>query len=407
MFQHPIIKALTRHKTATILIALEIAFCFAILCNAAYLVSLRIERTQRPSGLAESEQVIIRMTGTKPDENAEATRTSDLAALRAIPGVKAATSYNQIPFGGSSWNSGVSITEDQDAPNMNATMYLSDEGFLETFGLRVIEGRSFEPDEFLDFKTINDPTNPNPPPIPSALITKSMADTLFPGESAIGKMTWSWTDQPIRVVGVLEHLIRPNNQGGEAGREFSMVLPVKPAFGAYMIRTTADQRTRVLKEAQAALHQANPGRIVTRDQLYSEVVADWYKTDIAMAWLMVGICVLLLLVTALGIVGLVSFWVQKRTKQIGIRRALGATKSNILRYFQLENLFITSAGIVLGIALTIIVNQLLIQHYEYTRLPFWYIPLAVVVVLVTTQLAVYWPARKAASIPPAIATRSV
>src|SRR6185437_11551005 len=52
--------------------------------------------------------------------------------------------------------------------------------------------------------------------------------------------------------------------------------------------------------------------------------------------------------TGLGIVGLASFWVQQRTRQIGIRRALGATRTNIVRYFQLENFILASAGVVLA-----------------------------------------------------------
>ena len=67
-----------------------------------------------------------------------------------------------------------------------------------------------------------------------------------------------------------------------------------------------------------------------------------------MVWLLVGVCVALLVVTSFGIVGLASFWVQQRTKMIGTRRALGATRGQILRYFQAENLLLTTAGIAIG-----------------------------------------------------------
>ncbi|MGU9537311.1 ABC transporter permease, partial [Proteus mirabilis] len=82
------------------------------------------------------------------------------------------------------------------------------------------------------------------------------------------------------------------------------------------------------------------------------------------AWLMGGVCVALLLVTAMGIVGLASFWVQQRTRMIGTRRALGATEGQILRYFQLENLLLTTTGIVIGLAGAVALGQLLMQSYE-------------------------------------------
>ena len=115
---------------------------------------------------------------------------------------------------------------------------------------------------------------------------------------------------------------------------------------------------------------------------------------------------LLLLVTALGIIGLASFWVQQRTKQIGIRRALGATRAQILRYFQTENFLLAGIGIVVGMLLAYLLNQWLMGRYELPRLPLLYLPVGAVLLWLLGQIAVFGPARKAASIPPAVATRS-
>ena len=125
-----------------------------------------------------------------------------------------------------------------------------------------------------------------------------------------------------------------------------------------------------------------------------------------MAWLLGIVCVALLLVTALGIIGLASFWVQQRTKQIGVRRALGATRGQILRYFQTENFLLATIGIVLGMLLAYAINQLLMGKYELPRLPLYYLPVGAVLLWLLGQIAVYGPARKAASVPPAVATRS-
>ncbi len=112
------------------------------------------------------------------------------------------------------------------------------------------------------------------------------------------------------------------------------------------------------------------------------------------------------MVTALGIVGLASFWVQQRTKQIGIRRALGATRGQILRYFQTENFLLASVGIVLGMLLAYSINLWLMGAYELPRMPITYLPIGAVLLWLLGQIAVFGPAHRAAAVPPAVATRS-
>ncbi|MEO9091880.1 MAG: FtsX-like permease family protein, partial [Rhodanobacter sp.] len=129
--------------------------------------------------------------------------------------------------------------------------------------------------------------------------------------------------------------------------------------------------------------------------------------DRAMAGMLVGVIIAMLLVTALGIVGLASFWVQQRRRQIGIRRAIGATRSDILHYFQTENFLIVTGGIVLGMVLAYGLNLLLIKHYELARLPLYYLPIGALVLWGLGQLAVLGPALGAAAVPPVVATRSV
>jgi hypothetical protein len=101
---------------------------------------------------------------------------------------------------------------------------------------------------------------------------------------------------------------------------------------------------------------------------------------------MVSVCVALLIVTALGIVGLASFWVQQRTRQIGVRRALGATKGQILRYFQTENFLLATLGIVVGMILAFGINQLMMERYELPRLPLLYLPIGAVVLWMLGQI---------------------
>ncbi len=190
-----------------------------------------------------------------------------------------------------------------------------------------------------------------------------------------------------------------------------MILPVRVPYslgGNYVLRTDPERRGEVLAAARAAVLDNGPQRIILEDNTmtFGQLRIDYYQQDRAMAWLLVAVCVALLVVTALGIVGLASFWVQQRTKQIGVRRALGATRGQILRYFQLENLILATIGIALGMLMAFAINQLLMGHYELPRLPLVYLPVGAVLLWLLGQIAVYGPARKAASVPPAVATRS-
>lgn len=401
----PILSTLLRHKTAATLIVLEIALSCAIICNAVFLITTRLERIDRPTGLAESELVVIQMAGIGRNDDRDALAKRDLVALRAIPGVRAASSLNQIAFGGSSWNSSISLEPEQLNPTAEGAVYMGDEGLLDTLGLTLVEGRYFHSDEYLDYGVLDDPGPEKP--ISAVVLSRQLAERIFPGESAIGKSIYSWGEAPSQVVGVVDYLLRPNDQGGPAEAHFSFILPIRPPFGMYALRTDPERRVEIKEAAVAALEQVGPRRIVFREQTFAEIASDYYRQDRAMAGMLVAMIVALLVVTALGIVGLASFWVAQRTKQIGVRRALGATRGQVLRYFQTENFLLASFGIVLGMLGAYGLNQFLMGQYEMERLPAIYLPLGAVALWLLGQVAVFGPARRAAAVPPAVATRSV
>ncbi len=126
-----------------------------------------------------------------------------------------------------------------------------------------------------------------------------------------------------------------------------------------------------------------------------------------MAMVMGIVCLILVVVTAAGITGLTSFWVGQRRKQIGVRRALGARKVDILHYFQIENLLIAGIGVMLGVLLALGLNLWLMANYEMTRLPISWVLAGVLTMLALGQAAVFVPARRASNVPPVVATRSV
>ncbi|MFC5740162.1 ABC transporter permease [Dyella tabacisoli] len=403
----PILSTLRRHKITALLVILEIALTCAIVCNAVFLVSQRLERIHMVSGVAEHELLEVELANIGPKADDSARTAEDLAALRQIPGVTSVASVNQLPFANSSNNSGIKIDRKQNKSSLNATTYYG-ENIADTFGLQLVAGRFLKADDYVDIDTAKKAfVAGDAKGLPkNTVITLAMAERLWPGQQALGKQIYMGNDLPLTVVGVIKNLVRPSIWD-DATAQYSMLVPIQVSDGVYAIRTAPQERDRVLKAALEKLKQANPHRVVLQKRTWDEIREKFFQNDRAMTGLLVGVCVALLVVTALGIVGLGSFWVAQRRRQIGVRRALGATRGNILHYFQTENFLLATIGIVLGMALAYGVNLFLMVHYELPRLPVMYLPLGAVVLWLIGQVAVLGPAMRAAAVPPVVATRSV
>jgi putative ABC transport system permease protein len=400
----PILATLRRHKITALLIVLEIALTCAIVCNAVFLIAQRMHRMDMPSGVAEHELVQVQVVdiGDRPD--AKARGEEDLAALRAIPGVKSVARINQLPFTDSSWNNSIYLSPTQTQPTLNATMYFGTD-VLRTLGTRLIAGRDFDPAEYAEYRDALRDRKLAPHVV---IITRALAQKLWPGQSALGKTIYFDPQTPMQVIGVVAGLIRPSLSEGENAAQWSTVVPLRfSGGGSYALRTDPGQRERVIRAAVAALKSLDPKRIFRQQRTLDDARAEFFQADRAMAGMLVGVILAVLLVTGLGIVGLASFWVAQRRRTIGIRRALGATRSDILRYFQTENFLIVTFGIVLGMLLAYGLSLWLMAHYEMPRLPVSYLPIGAIVLWLIGQAAVLGPALRAAAVPPVVATRSV
>lgn len=403
---YPILAALKRQKTAAILIALEIALCCAIICNALFLIANRLQYTQVISGVVEPELIQIRTAGSGGnDPDAMATLREDVAALKALPGVRDVTVINQVPFGNSSWNTSVRLAQDDRNSVANVGAYYVDEDALDTLGVQLIAGRGFNADEFVDFDQLigGDGVEPS-----VAIISRTTATVLFGDTDPLGQVFYP-SSTPTRVIGVVDRLLRPRFDDGMTFAETTMMLPVRlgEGYGTFLLRVDPAQRDGVVESARTVLRERDPNRLITFARSLDEIRENFFKQDRVMAGLLVAVVTSLLVVTALGIVGLASFWVQRRRRQIGVRRALGATRGQILRYFQVENFLIVTVGIVVGMLGAYAISGWLMQHYALPPLPLYYLPIGAVVLWLLGQLAVLAPAIRAASVPPATATRSV
>jgi putative ABC transport system permease protein len=400
----PILSTLRRHKITALLIAVEIALTCSIICNAVFLISQRMQRMNLPSGVAEHELVQVQVVdiGDRPD--AKARGEEELAALRALPGVKSVARVNQLPFTDSSWNNSIFLSATQTQPTLNATMYFGID-VLKTLGTRLVAGRDFDPAEYAEYRDVLRDPKLTPHVV---IITQALAQKLWPNQSALGKTIYFDRQTSLQVIGVVAGLIRPSLSEGEGAAQWSTVVPWRfSGGGSYALRTDPARRQQVIKAAVAELKSLDPKRIFRQQRTLDEARVEFFQGDRSMAGLLGGVIVALLLVTALGIVGLASFWVAQRRKQIGVRRALGATRGDILRYFQTENFLIVTFGIVLGMVLAFAINLTLMKFYELPRLPFFYLPIGALVLWGLGQLAVLGPALRAAAVPPVVATRTV
>lgn len=411
---HPMISALRRHKASVILIVLQVALTLAIVCNAIFIIGARAERIARPTGLDESDLFLITQQwvgiAASPDtmERLDAMQREDLAVLRNLPEVASATPINSLPLlNSAAWNGGIGLEPNLPDPSVKASFYFTDEAVLPTLGLQLASGRAFTAADVRHIP-LGDANTPS-----TIIVSQAVADKLFPGGNALGKSVYlDGGATPALIVGVVSRLQTPGTNDYSSSFAYNSVLVptrLNSTFSRYAVRAKRGQLEAAMRSASAALYRANGQRVITDDgvQSYADVKHQAYRADIGMAMLMGGVSLILLCVTAAGIFGLTSFWVDQRKRQIGIRRALGARRRDILSYFQIENLIIVGTGAVAGIALAVGLNLVLISRYEMDRLPVAYVLLGVLLVIFLSQFSTFIPARKAAKVEPGSVIRLI
>ncbi len=401
----PILSAMRRNKVGAILIAVQMAITLAILCNGIFIVEQRVALSKRPTGLDEANIFTLtnEWVGNPPDLSARL--QADLAALRSLPGVVDAYVTNAYPLTNSGWTEGVMLNPEQKHSTAPSALYFADEHGLATLGLKLIAGRNFTSAEVAE-RGMNDVVAPA-----AVIVTRELANKLYPKGDALGKSVYfDFQKHNTPIIGIVDKLQVPWVSAGGWGSKFndnSMLEPFRYAsqYSHYVVRAQPGRLQSVMHAAEKALIDVNRARVLDKIHSQSEARADVYRDDRGLAIILGVVCAALLAVTAFGIVGLTSYWVAQRRRQIGIRRALGATRNAIIRYFQTENFLIAAVGAALGVALAVAVNLWMVNSFEMARLNTVYAFVGAIIVLLLGQAAVLWPALRAASVPPALATR--
>jgi putative ABC transport system permease protein len=403
----PILSALRRNRVGAILIGLQVALTLAIVCNSLLIIEQRVSRMHRPTGIDEANIFTLGNAWVTPPSDVSVKIREDMAALRSVPGVVDATPVDSFPLRGGGWTQQLFIHPNQET-GMRSAIYTADEHGLNTYGFHMLAGRWFTSDEIVAVTTSHMLTDVYPKTV---IVTAAMAQKLYPQENALGKLVYLNKTESARIIGIVDHATTPYaaNALAESYIDDATFLPF--IFGNnglyYVVRTQPGRRAEVMHAAESRLYEVDHGRVTDKLWTFGESRAHAYRGDSALTLTLVTVSTLLLTVTALGIVGLTTYWVAQRRRQIGVRRALGARRVDILRYFQTENLLIVGAGGALGIALALAGNLWLVTYLEATRLSLAYVLGGAAIVVTLSQLSVIWPAMQAASLSPAIATRTV
>lgn len=402
----PIASALWRNRTGAMLVAFQIAIGLAVLVNAVYVVKQRVDKISRPNGMDVENMIVVASAGFAKDFDYDASWREDLATIRGLPGVKAASLVSGIPLSGGGSSSGYQVEPGEINPNtsIDANTFAVDEQGVAALGVTLSAGRAFEPQEIIpESKTEGDWET-----APQAIVTQELAKALFPKDSnALGKIFYDGLNKPITIVGIIENM-HGSWVGWDKVGQVMLFPRIKQGPNAvYLVRTEPGRRDAIMRTIEERLGSSDPGRLLRWVRPLTYFERQSYLSDRNMAIFLVSVTSALLAITALGIFGLATFNVSTRIRQIGTRRAVGARRMDIVRHFLVENWMITTAGIVAGCGAALGIGYWISVKYELPRLDLYYLVGGVLTIWLIGLFAALQPARRASAISPAVATRTV
>jgi len=411
-----------------LLVVAEVALALVLLVGAGLMVRSFVKLRQAPVGFTERNVLTMRVS--LPDAKYPFPISADdrrnpaglafyeqlLERVGALPGVKAATVSSVLPLGSmGNWGKYLSVEGHPAPPSLDkvpsANFALISHDFFRTFGVAIRRGRSF---------TDRDKENSQP----VAIVNETVARRFFPNEDPVGKTIW---------MGPPEHLLPPDAQTPENRfvrrlivgvvadvKNGSLNQPVAPLVYApfhqhrregwsnslslaVQTETAPETLTAAIRGQVRALDQDQP---VSGVRTVGELL-DRTLSEAKFNLLLLGLfAVLALVLAAIGVYGVMSYAVTQRTREIGVRMALGAQPRTVLRLVIGQGMALVSVGVVIGVAAAWALTRLMATMLFEVRAtdPATFALIALLLALVA--LAACWiPARRAAKVDPMIALR--
>jgi predicted permease len=396
-----------------LLVAAQIGFAFALLVGAALFLAsfrrlLQVDPGFHPEGVVTASIALPRSKYTKPEDWSNFLNRA-LPAVRAIPGVSLAGATDVIPLGGNHNDSVILAEGYQMQPGESLVSPLQMDvspGYFEAMGIPMLRGRSFEERD--------DATAPL-----VVIVDERLAQHFWPGRDPIGRRMYQPGDPKnllaitektvwFTVVGVARSLRYENMEGtgNSVGAYYFPIAQDRDNNFTFALKTAGnpDSAVRALREQ---IHRLDPDLAVFDTHSMSE------RIDLSLAprrtsmLLANAFGAVALFLATLGIYGVLAYLVAQRTREIGIRVALGSSRSHILKLVLREGLQLVAAGLVLGL-LGAVSMQRAIANEIYGVRPLDPLVLASVMLLLTTVAlaACAIPARRAVRVDPIIALRS-
>jgi putative ABC transport system permease protein len=319
--------------------------------------------------------------------------------VNAIPGVVASGAVGALPMGGGGFYLGRSFVREGEPLPPNGTEYSSmwnviTPDFLKATGLQLIAGRDF-----------NDQDTKDSPPV--VIISQTLAKQMFPDQDPVGKVIRSWRDdnKPREIVGVVADVKVGSLQEQALGSAF--VPHQQDPWGvlAYVVRTEGDPKQYVAA-VRSTLSGMDPNIALAKVSSMEAI------RDTALAepkfnmFLIAGFSALALILATVGLFGVIAYAVNQRTREIGIRMALGAQRSQILTMVMSRGMRITLIGLTLGVVGSLFLSRALATVLFDVRPNDLSVYSVLLVALgVTAILATYVPALRATRVEPLTALR--
>jgi putative ABC transport system permease protein len=319
-----------------------------------------------------------------------------LTRIRTLPQVTAASSISFLPLSGSQSGSGYYRT-DRPAPRpgvlSGGDVSVISDGYFHTMGIPMLAGREFEPRDRAGATEV-------------AILNQSAARQNFPSENPVGKrMHVEWTGPPeVEIIGVASDI---RHSGLDTAPTPCLFLPQaqRPAGWASLLVRVSDERG-VIEAVKEQMHAVAPHQGIEEVQTMDSVLSASLARPRLDAAIFAVFGAVALLLACVGIYAVISYSVAQRTREMGIRLALGATPNSILRHVLREGLVLCGAGIIVGIGGAALLTRYLTSLLYVVR------PMdAVVYTGVTLLLAAcaltgcYFPARHATRVDPAVVLR--
>jgi len=406
-----LLKALLLRKFATCLLLLQLALTLGLVVNTILISLDTSKKINDPLMFDVQNLLAIELLPTsgefKDQKFYQSITEQDLKMLKELGGVISTAQYNQLPIQNGGWNGNF---KDENTPKDAISakdldyvpIFYSNKMGVENLGVEIIEGRALTKDDDMTaayYAGKRDELQPN------IIITQSLAKAVYPDESALGKLS-----NHGRIVGIAkDFMVNPRWQGrAKYFAVFGNFTFAQFDFTQnYVLRVEPGQINNVKKRVESTILAIHPERDILDVYSMNERHKEFFSQETGLSSLFTILCILMVMVTIVSNFAHAHFHMSQQRKYIGIRRALGATKRDIILYVFSENWLMSLFACILGIGTTIIINILLSQVITMEKTDILLYFMAVSIIFISGTLATWLPAYKTTKISPVVATHTL